>query len=156
MTPSILEEKRILAVDDEPGVLEILEEEILVAAPNCHFDKATEYQRAHELLSSLTYDLVIIDIMGIRGLNLLDLAVNRPFPFPVAMLTAYVLNPEFLRHFTEMGVRAYLPKEKLGEVVPLLEDVLRHEDLPFWRRIVQPLRGVLNTRARKTLVEVQG
>ena len=156
MKESILNGKSLLAVDDELDVLEVLEEEILAAAPNCYLNKATEYQKAQELLSSLTYDLVILDIMGVRGLNLLDLAVNRPFPFPVAMLTAYVLNPEFLRHFTEMGVRAYLPKEKLGEVVPLLEDVLRHEDLPFWRRIVQPLRGVLNTRARKTLVEVQG
>jgi hypothetical protein len=41
MKESILNGKRILAVDDEPDVLTILEEEILGAAQNCYFDKAT-------------------------------------------------------------------------------------------------------------------
>jgi len=156
MAESILNGKSLLAVDDESDVLDVLEEEILAVAPNCYFDKATEYQKAHELLSSLTYDLVILDIMGVRGFDLLDLAVNRPFPFPVVMLTADALNPQALRRFTEMGIRAYLPKEKLSEAVPLLEDVLRHEYLPFWRRIFEPLRGVFNARRRRTSVEGQG
>jgi DNA-binding response OmpR family regulator len=156
MKESILNNKMILAVDGDQVVLEILEKEVLEAAPNCYFYKATEYQKANELLASFTYDLVILDIMGVRGFDLLDQAVNRPSPFPVVMLTAHALNPEAPRHFTEMGVRAYLPKEKLGEAVPLLEDILRHEYLPFWRQIFEPLRGLSNTRRRRTLVEVHG
>jgi CheY-like chemotaxis protein len=143
---SILNGKSLLAVDDEPDVLDVLQEEILGAAPNCYVDKATEYQKATELLSSLTYDLVILDIMGVRGFDLLSLAVNRPFSFPVVMLTAHALDPEALRHSIQMGARAYLPKEKLGEVVPFLEDVLRYENIPGWGHLFQNLLGFLNAR----------
>jgi len=37
---------RILAVDDEPDVLAILEDEILGTAPKCKFEKATTYDEA--------------------------------------------------------------------------------------------------------------
>ncbi|HBE44050.1 MAG TPA: response regulator, partial [Deltaproteobacteria bacterium] len=46
MSTSILDGKRILAVDDEPDVLKVLEEEIMDACPNCKFDKATSYESA--------------------------------------------------------------------------------------------------------------
>jgi len=146
MTESILNGKSLLAVDDEPDVLDVLEEEILGTAPNCYVDKATEYQKASELLSSLTYDLVILDIMGVGGFDLLNLAVNRPFPFPVIMLTAHALDPKALRRSIEIGARAYLPKDKLGEVVPFLEDVLRYENIPGWGRLFQNLLGFFNAR----------
>jgi len=146
MKESILNGKRTLGVDDEPDVLAVLEEEILEAAPNCYFDKATNYQKASEFLVSFTYDLVILDIMGVRGFDLLKLAVDRPLPFPVVMLTAHALNPETLRQSIEMGARAYLPKEKLGEVVPFLEDVLRYENLPGWGRLFENLLGFFNVR----------
>jgi hypothetical protein len=42
MKESILKGKRILAVDDEPDVLTILEEEIWGACPDCRFDKASQ------------------------------------------------------------------------------------------------------------------
>ena len=38
MPASILNGKRILAVDDEPDVLEVLQEEILGACPDSTFD----------------------------------------------------------------------------------------------------------------------
>jgi hypothetical protein len=38
-----------------------------------------------------------------------------------------------------MKARAYLPKEKLGEVVPFLEDVLKYEYLPGWKRLMKKL-----------------
>ena len=87
MSPSILNGKLILAVDDESDVLAVLEEEILGAAPECKFEKATTYEEAANKLESQTYDLVILDIMGVRGFDLLDLAVRKNFR--VAMLTAH-------------------------------------------------------------------
>jgi hypothetical protein len=44
------------------------------------------------------------------------------------MLTAHALNPEALKHSIQMGARAYLPKEKLGEIVPFLEDIFLETD----------------------------
>ena len=38
MAGSILDGKKILAVDDEPDVLEVLQEEILGACPDSTFD----------------------------------------------------------------------------------------------------------------------
>ena len=139
MAESILNGKRILAVDDEPDVLTVLEEEITGACKGCIFEKATTYEDAVQKMVSWTYDLVILDIMGVRGFDLLNLAVSRNFP--VAMLTAHALSPEALKQSFELKARAYLPKEKLGEVVPFLEDVLRYEYLPGWRLLLEKLKG---------------
>src|SRR4030042_6977829 len=115
MVESILNGVKILAVDDEPDVLDILEDEILGAAPKCKLEKATAYEEAVKKLEYQTYDLVILDIMGVRGFDLLDLAVKRDFR--VTMLTAHALTPEALKRSFEMKARAHLPKEKLGQVV---------------------------------------
>ena len=139
MTQSILNGKTILAVDDEPDVLSVLEEEILEAAPKCRFEKATTYEEAAKKLESQRYDVVILDIMGVRGFDLLELAVRKKFR--VAMLTAHALTPEALKRFFEMKARAYLPKEKLGEVVLFLEDILKYEYLPGWKRLMKKLEG---------------
>jgi len=144
MAESILNGKRILAVDDEPDVLAVLEEEILAAAPKCKFEKATSYQEAIKKLESQNYDVVVLDIMGVRGFDLLKNAVVRHFP--VVMLTAHALSPEALRQSIEMGARAYLPKEKMGKIVPFLEDVLTYENLPVWGRLLQNLAGFFNSR----------
>jgi CheY-like chemotaxis protein len=141
---SILNGKRILAVDDEPDVLTVLEEEIAGSCSNCTVEKATTYQEAVEKMVSWTYDLVILDIMGVRGFDLLEMAVQRNFP--VAMLTAHALSVEALKKSIEMKARAYLPKEKLGEVVPFLEDALKLEYLPAWKRLFEKLKGFFDQR----------
>ncbi len=144
MTESLLKGKTILAVDDEADVLTILEEEIKEACSNCIFDKTTSYKEANERIAMFNYDLVILDIMGVRGFDLLKDAVVRRFP--VVMLTAHALSPEAMRQSIEWGARAYLPKEKIGEIVPFLEDVLRYENLPGWARLLQNLGGLFNSR----------
>ncbi len=144
MAESILDGKRMLVVDDEPDVLSVVEEEIRMACSGCHLDKATSYEEAVARMISLTYDAVILDIMGVRGFDLLELAVSRNFP--VAMLTAHALTPEALKHSFELGARAYLPKEKLGEIVPFLEDMLKYEYLPGWKRLLEKMEGFFNER----------
>ena len=135
---SVLDGKRILAVDDEPDVLKILEEEISTTCPHCKLDKATAYETAAKMLESTNYDVVILDIMGVRGFDLLDLAVAKNLR--VAMLTAHALSPEALKKSIELGARAYLPKEKLGEIVPFLEVVLTYEYIAGWKRLYEKLK----------------
>ena len=141
---SILNGKRILAVDDEPDVLEVLEDEILGYAPDCKIEKATTYQEATQKLESQNYDAVILDIMGVRGFDLLAQAAKKNFR--VAMLTAHSLNPESLKRSIEMGACAYLPKEKMEEIVPFLEDVLKYDNLPGWSRMMKTLDEYFNSR----------
>jgi len=147
LSPSILNGKLILAVDDESDVLTVLEEEILGAAPECKLEKATTYEEAAKKLELQTYDVVILDIMGVRGFDILELAVKKNLR--VAMLTAHALTPEALKRSFEMKARAYLPKEKLGEIVPFLEDVLKYEYLPGWKRLMKKLEGYFDARWEK-------
>jgi len=144
MAGSNLNGKRILAVDDEPDVLEILQEEILEACPDCTFDKATTYEEADRMLKATTYDVAILDIMGVRGFDLLDSAVAKNTK--VVMLTAHALKPEALKRSYDKKARAYLPKEKLGEIVPFLEDMFVYEYPPGWRRHMRELEGYFNEK----------
>ena len=144
MAELILNSKRILAVDDEPDVLDLLEEEVADACPQCIFEKATTYHKANEMLRSNEYDLVILDIMGVQGFELLDTAVRRDFK--VAMLTAHALSPEELKHSHDAGAWAYLPKEKLGEIVPFLEDIFTYDFKSGWNRSLDKLDSFFSGR----------
>ncbi len=137
MTASVLDGKRILAVDDEPDVLAVLEEEIKYSCPTCQVDKATTYEKGVELINANGYDIVILDIMGVRGFDLLELAAKRNLK--VSMLTAHDLSAEALKESHDLGARAYLPKDKLGEIVPFLEDVLTQEYKTGWKRLLEKL-----------------
>jgi CheY-like chemotaxis protein len=139
MADSILNSKKILAVDDEPDVLAILEDEIIEACANCTFDKAMTYDQAFQLLEKNHYDIVILDIMGVRGFDLLEIAVSRNLK--AAMLTAHALSPEALKKAHDLGASAYLPKDKLGDIVPFLEDVLQYEYKSGWRRLLDKLEN---------------
>ena len=139
MKQSILDGKRLLVVDDEPDVLMVVEEEIRHSCPDTMMEKATNYEEAAGLLKSRSYDLVILDIMGVRGFELLELAVSRNMK--VAMLTAHALSSEALKKSHDLGARAYLPKDKLGELVPFLEDVLQYEYGPGWKKLLSKLEN---------------
>ncbi|MEW6184155.1 MAG: ATP-binding protein [Thermodesulfobacteriota bacterium] len=141
---SILNGKTILAVDDEPDILDILEEEINAEGRGCRISKATSFEQAKEYLAREPFDLVILDIMGVRGFDLLEEATQKGLP--VAMLTAHALSPEALKKSIEKGARAYLPKEKLGEVVPFLEDILQYQSEESWNRLFGRLGGFFDQR----------
>jgi CheY-like chemotaxis protein len=127
MNESILKNKAILAVDDEPDFLTVMEEEILEACPDCKFYKATSFNEAVERIVSSDYDMVILDILSAQGFRLADLAIRRRLP--VTLLTTYPLSPEVLKHSFQIKAQAYFPKEKLSHIVPFLEDVLKYQ---FW------------------------
>lgn len=134
----------ILIVDDEPDILSLLEEEIKDACSNCRVVKAETYEWARDLMNSTPYDLVLLDIMGVRGFDLLEQAVS--LNYKVVMLTAHALSPETMRRAFEMGARAYLPKEQLGNIIPFLEDVLSSDPLSAWRRVFEKLGDFFNRR----------
>jgi CheY-like chemotaxis protein len=143
MSNSILDQKKILAVDDEPDILDVLEEEIKSSCSDCVFDRATSYDEAVKFLQSKNYDLIILDIMGVRGFDLLEISVKNNLK--TVMLTAHALNPENLKRAYDMGARAYLPKQKLTEIVPFLEDALKYEFEAGWKRLYEALGDVFST-----------
>jgi DNA-binding NarL/FixJ family response regulator len=148
MGKSILNDKRILVVDNNPTFLLGLEEEIQKIAPNCHCDEATHYKKAAELLASFTYDLVILDSLSVQSSDLLGRIVTRFPPSPVVLLTSRYLDPEVLEDFVKMGVRIYPPKENFREIISFLEDVVRNGNLPGWRHLLQDLTGLLTSKIK--------
>ncbi len=64
----------------------------------------------------------------------------------VAMLTAHALSPEAMKKSHDLGARAYLPKDKLGEIVPFLEDLLQYEHKTGWRRLLEKLETFFEDR----------
>ncbi len=139
---SYLAGKRILAVDDESDILEIIEDLL----HDCQVDSARDYDTASEKLRDSSYDLVILDIMGVNGLKLLDEAVARNFPS--VMLTAHAINPETLVTSIRKGAIAYLPKETLSELDELLNAIFKaHEEgEPPWKLLFERLGDFFDKR----------
>lgn len=147
MSYSALDGKKILAVDDELDIVAVLQEELMNACTECVFEKAASYEEAKKLLESKDYDLIILDIMGVRGFDLLEIAVKKNLK--VVMLTAHALSPEALKQSHDMGARAYLPKDRLGEIVPFLEDVLTQTFETGWERLMDRLHVYFNAVFKK-------
>ncbi|MGB6066130.1 MAG: response regulator [Desulfomonilaceae bacterium] len=140
--PNQLKGKQILAVDDEQDVLDILGEEL--DEYGVELDRASSYEEAIQRLASLTYDLVILDIMGVRGFDLLEYATAKQIP--VVMLTAHALSPQSLKKSIELGARAYLPKDQLGQIAPFLEDVLTLSYRSAWKAVFAKLGSSFGKR----------
>lgn len=136
MAESILKDKRLLAVDDEEDILETLKEQ-LEGIPGLVLDTAANYETGYHLLRSWTYDLVILDIMGVRGFDLLNAAVA--LGFPAVMLTAHALSVDALRKSIRLGARAFIPKERMAELVPFLEAVLEKSYGSAWKHLFDKL-----------------
>jgi len=62
-----LEIKSILAVDNEPDILETVEEKLNI----CIIRKAIDYETAMHYLVGFTFDIVIFHIRGVNGFELL-------------------------------------------------------------------------------------
>ena len=115
---SSLKGKTILVVDDEPDVLTTVAEILDM----CRVDKASDFETGLQLILKNTYDVVILDIMGVNGFELLKNAVLRGFPS--VMLTAHAVTPEALKKSIELGAVSFLPKEMMKDLKELIEEVV--------------------------------
>lgn len=137
---SPLKDKVVLIVDDEPDVLETIAGELDM----CLIHKATDYDRARQYLLSYTYDIVILDIMGVNGFELLKVAVAKNYP--TVMLTAHALTPQALEKSIKLGAVSFLPKEKISQLKEFLEDVVVTGGKPGWKGLFQKMGDYFNER----------
>jgi DNA-binding NtrC family response regulator len=115
---SLLQGKKILIVDDEPDVLETLEE--LLSMSELHL--ASSFDEAEKLMASGDLDMVILDIMGVNGYALLDMAVEKNLL--AVMLTAHALTIEDTVDSYRKGAAFFVPKDKMVDIESVLNDVL--------------------------------
>ncbi len=129
MPKSPLDGKRVLAVDDEPDILETLEDLL----PMCELVKASSFEQAKRLLETREFDIAILDIMGVGGYGLLEIAKKKGIP--AVMLTAHALTPGSIVKSIKEGAASYVPKEELNNIESFLTDVLaaRKEGTNPWK-----------------------
>ena len=117
-TEKTLKGKRVLIADDEQDILDLLVE--LLSA--CMVDPASSFEEAKRLLETQYYDIAVLDIMGIRGFELLEIANKRGIP--ALMLTAHALSEESLRKSAKEGASYYVPKDEIGKIDVFVADVI--------------------------------
>jgi DNA-binding NtrC family response regulator len=117
----VLKDKKILIVDDEPDVLDVLEEMLDM----CRVVKASSFDEARKYLESDHFDMVILDIMGVDGYKLLRIAKQKDMT--AVMLTAHALTPDNLVKSIKEGADSYLPKEEMGKIRTFLVDILKSQ-----------------------------
>ena len=118
MDLEILDGKRILVVDDEPDILDTVSEAFNTSEIVC----ARHFDQARELIAKESFDLVILDIMGVNGFALLEAC--RAKKVPAAMLTAHAINVESLNVAVKLGAVSFLPKEELGRLPEIVAEIL--------------------------------
>ncbi len=126
-----LKGKRILIVDDEIDVLETLEE---LLQESCETVRAASFQEAKQKLEAESFDLAVLDIMGVDGFKLLEIAKQRKVT--AVMLTAHALSPETTIQAFKKGAAYYIPKDKLADIQSYLNGVLeaKQKGKSFWSR----------------------
>ena len=117
-----LEGKRTLIVDDEPDVLDGLEELLSM----CEVTTASNFQDAKESLQTQDFDITVLDIMGVEGYDLLEIAKKKGVP--AVMLTAHALTPENMVKSYKEGAASYLPKEEMVNIASFLNEILEAKE----------------------------
>ena len=132
-TGIILKNKAILIVDDEPDILDSITEQLDM----CRIYRAMDYEIALQLMAGFKFDIVILDVMGVRGFELLKKSVSKGFP--TVMLTAHALTPEALKESIQLGAVSFLPKEMMVELDTYLADVVTGSKKMVWKNLLNKL-----------------
>ena len=115
---SLLAGKPILIVDDEPDVLETLEDLLAM----CRITTATNFEDGKALLEQENFAMAILDIMGVYGYDLLQIAQENNVT--AVMLTAHAVSPDNVKKSYQEGAAYYVPKEEMINIETILNDIL--------------------------------
>lgn len=143
-TYEFLRNKLVLAVNEEKDILEIIEEELSFEAANVTLHAATTFDHAQQYLISYTYDLALLDVMGVGGFDLLQVAQNAGIP--AVVLTAHMFTPETLIKSIELGARGYLPLDQLGSLIPFLEDIFKLSCQRAWAKALDQVWTIFHKK----------
>ncbi len=137
--------KRVLVVDDEEDILQLVTELLEM----CKIDTASSFEQAKDLLETNYYDIAVLDIMGVRGYDLLEIATSREIP--ALMLTAHALTKEDLKKSAEKGASFYAPKDEINKIDVFVADVLEAKEKKknVWSKWYERLSGFCDRRFGK-------
>ncbi len=138
----MIERKRVLIVDDEQDVLDSLIELLDI----CRLDTAQSFDEGKRLMEENDYDVAILDIMGVDGFKLLEIANRRNIP--ALMLTAHALSEENLKQSAEKGASYYAPKDEIEHIDLFVADIIeaREKNKNVWLKWLERLGGYYDSR----------
>ncbi len=138
----IVQGKKILIVDDEKDVLDMLVELL----DNCKVDTALSFEEGKRMLEEEEYDVAILDIMGVNGFELLEIAKGQGIP--ALMLTAHALSEENLKKSAEEGASFFAPKEEMTKIELYVADIIeaREKKKNVWVRWYERLGDYFDKR----------
>ena len=138
----ILKGKRVLIVDDEEDILELLIELLDM----CKIDRASTFEEAKGLLENNFYHIAVLDIMGVRGYELLEIANKKDVP--ALMLTAHALSKDNLKKSFQEGASYYVPKDEISKIDIFLADIIdaRDKKKNVWAKWYERLSGFCDRR----------
>ncbi|MEE9419530.1 MAG: response regulator [Desulfatiglandaceae bacterium] len=142
----LLKGKMVLIVDDESDVLDQLTELLDM----CRIDTASSFEEGKRLLESESYDIAVLDIMGVKGFELLSIANKQNIP--ALMLTAHALSEESLKKSAEEGASYYAPKDEIDKIDLFIADVLeaKEKNKSPWDRWFERLGSFYDKRFHGT------
>jgi DNA-binding NtrC family response regulator len=134
--------KKVLIVDDEKDVLDTLTDLLQV----CKIDQASSFEEAKALLETEYYDVAVLDIMGVNGYKLLEIANSKKVA--ALMLTAHALSEADLKKSAKGGASYYAPKEEINSIAIFVADVIEAVDKgkSAWIRFFERLGGFYDKR----------
>jgi DNA-binding NtrC family response regulator len=142
----MLKGRKILIVDDEKDILDSLIELLDM----CRIDTATTFEEGKRLLENEAYEVAILDIMGVKGFELLDIANKHEIP--AIMLTAHALSEESLKRSAENGASYFAPKDEINSIDLFVADVLEAKEKKKnpWIKWFERLGGFYDKRFHGT------
>ena len=137
-----LKGKKVLIVDDERDILDLLVELLSM----CKIDTASTFEEAKKLLENSYYDIAVLDIMGVKGYDLLAIANEENVP--ALMLTAHALSKENLKKSFQEGASYYVPKDEINKIDIFVADVIeaREQKKNVFVKWYERLSGFCDTR----------
>jgi len=132
--------RKVLIVDDEKDILDVLTELLEL----CKIDRASSFEEAKDLMDRYDYDIVVLDIMGVKGFDLLEIAKEKGVP--ALMLTAHSLTEESLKKSAQEGAAYFVPKDEIEQIATFVADVLDAKDKKKnpWVRWFERLGGTFD------------
>jgi DNA-binding NtrC family response regulator len=132
--------KKVLIVDDEKDILDVLTELLEL----CKLDTASSFEEAKDFLDHYDYDIVVLDIMGVKGFDLLEIVKQKGIP--ALMLTAHALTEESLKKSAQDGASYFVPKNEIAQIATFVADVLeaRDKNKNPWARWFERLSGTFD------------
>ena len=88
----------------------------------CQVVAAGGFEEAKAFLETQSFDMAILDIMGVEGYKLLEIANKKKVT--AVMLTAHALSPDNIVKSYKEGAASYIPKEEMANILSFLNDIL--------------------------------